>query len=211
MRGPWARDVMVAIGGPEWSQRPLKVSEISVGIGRLTANVDGCAVTLSVERIPRSTWVSMVRFARGMGPLEEAVNGRLQSPHLGVLLEEDWGEQLIPRPGLIRRTCTCDESGRCEHVAAVGLAFADAVDDDPSLLLRWRGCVDEDEPESEQVDPWLGGALPVPGEPRNLPVGAVLKRLGPSGIQVGDEDLADVLQAAYDAFAQEVSDTPKGV
>jgi hypothetical protein len=29
----------------------------------------------------------------------------------------------------------------------------------------------------------------------------VLKRLGPSGIMVGDEDLADVLQAAYEAFA----------
>jgi hypothetical protein len=199
MKGPWARAVYVAVAGEE---RPTSaVDELDVQIGHLTALVGSCTVTLAAERIPRSTWVSMVRFAHGMGPLEEAVNGRLQSPHLGVLLDEDWGEQLIPRPGLIRRTCTCDESGRCEHVAAVGLAYADAIDDDPSLLLRWRGCVDEEEPESELVDPWLGGALPVPGTARGLPVGAVLKRLGPSGIQVGDEDLADVLQAAYEAFA----------
>jgi hypothetical protein len=29
----------------------------------------------------------------------------------------------------------------------------------------------------------------------------VLKRLGPSGIQLGDDDLADVLLPAYEAFA----------
>ena len=57
----------------------------------------------------------------GHGPLEEAVEGRLQSTHLEVLLEEDWGEQLIPRPGQIRRTCSCDESGHCEHVARYGV------------------------------------------------------------------------------------------
>src|ERR1051325_3532718 len=138
MRGPWSSQVLAAIAGSETCQTPLKVSDTFVAFGRLTANVGDCKVTLSTERIPRSTWVSMVRFARGMGPLEEAVDGRLQSPHLGVLLDEDWGEQLIPRPGLIRRTCTCDESGRCEHVAAVGMAFADALDDHPSLLLPWR-------------------------------------------------------------------------
>jgi hypothetical protein len=199
MRGPWARAVYVAIAGDE---RPMsRVDELDVRIGHLTARVGECEVSLAAERIPRSTWVSMVRFASGMGPLEEAVNGRLQSPHLGVLLDEDWGEQLIPRPGRIRRTCSCDEDARCEHVAAVGLAFADAIDDDPRVLLRWRGCVDEDEPASERVDPWTGGALPVPGTARGLPVGAVLKRLGPSGIQVGDEDLADVLEVAYEAFA----------
>jgi hypothetical protein len=199
VRGPWARAILVAVAGDE---RPAShVDELDVGIGRLSARVGECTVTLAAERVPRATWVSMLRFARGMGPLEEAVSGRLQSPHLSVLLDEDWGEQLIPRPGQIRRTCSCDESGRCEHVAAVGLAFADAIDEDASLLLRWRGCIDEDEPESERADPWSGGALPEPGASRGLPVGAVLKRLGPSGIMVGDEDLVDVLQLAYEAFA----------
>ena len=201
MRGPWARDMLVAVTGAETCQTPLEVSDTIVEIGRLTARVGECEVTLVAERVPRATWVSMLRFARGMGPLEEAASGRLQSPHLSVLLDEDWGEQLIPRPGQIRRTCSCDESGRCEHVAAAGLAFADAIDEDAALLLRWRGCVDEDEPESERVDPWAGGTLPEPGEPRGLPVGAVLKRLGPSGILVGDEDFADVLQEAYEAFS----------
>jgi len=34
-----------------------------------------------------------------------------------------------------------------------------------------------------------------------LPVGAVVKRLGRSGIRVGDTDLADALAPAYRAFA----------
>ena len=105
MRGPWARGVPVAVAGDE---RPTShVEELDVAIGHLSARVGECAVTLAADRVPRATWVSMTRFARGMGPLEEAVGGRLQSPHLGVLLDEDWGEQLIPRPGQIRRTCSC--------------------------------------------------------------------------------------------------------
>jgi hypothetical protein len=36
---------------------------------------------------------------------------------------------------------------------------------------------------------------------RPMPVGAVLKRLGPSGIAVGEDDLAQVLERAYEAFA----------
>ena len=200
--GPWAQSILIAVTGADRCQTLLEVSDTSVEIGRLKARVGECAVTLAAERVPRSTWVSMARFARGMGPLEEAVEGRLQSPHLEVLLEEDWGEQLVPRPGRIARTCTCDESGRCEHVEAVGCAFAEAIDDDPSVLLRWRGCVDEDEPERDALDDWVGAALPVPGTRRGLPAGAVLKRLGPSEIMVGDEDLADVLQVAYEAFAE---------
>jgi hypothetical protein len=199
VRGPWARSLLVAVAGDE---RPeADVDELDVEIGRATARVGECTVVLAAERVPRATWVAMLRYAQGMGPLEEAVKGRIQSTHLDHLLAEDWGERLIPRPGQIRRTCTCDPSGACEHVAAVGLAFADAIDADPRLFLRWRGCVDEPTPELVQGDPWLGGELPEPAPPRALPVGAVLKRLGASGIQIGDQDLADVLEPAYEAFA----------
>jgi hypothetical protein len=177
------------------------VDELTVEVGRVTALVDGCEVALSAEPVARASWAAMVRYARGMGPLEQAVAGRLQSTHLDHLLAEDWGEQLVPRPGQIRRQCSCDPSGDCEHVAAVGLAFADAIDEDPALLLRWRGCVEGPVPVLDRGDPWIGGPLPEPGPRRALPVGAVLKRLGPSGIPVGDDDLADVLVRAYEAFA----------
>jgi hypothetical protein len=198
MRGPWSRSILNAVAGDD---RTLGVDSLQVEVGRLVARVQGCEVMLSAEPVARASWAAMVRYARGMGPLEQAVAGRLQSTHLDHLLAEDWGEQLIPRRGQIRRVCSCDEGGACEHVAAAGRAFADAIDEDPSLLLRWRGCVDEPPAEADRGDPWAGGALPEPGPQRALPVGAVLKRLGPSGILVGDEDLADVLQVAYRAFA----------
>ena len=199
MRGPWARSVLTAVTGDAWPT--LHVEALDIEVGRLTARVGGCDVSLSAEPVARANWAAMVRYSRGMGPLEQAVTGRLQSTHLDHLLAEDWGEQLIPRPGQIRRECSCDPSAACEHVAAVGLAFADAIDEDPSLLLRWRGCVEGPRPEVDHGDPWVGGQLPEPGPRRALPVGAVLKRLGPSGIVVGDDDLADVLLPAYEAFA----------
>jgi hypothetical protein len=199
MRGPWARSLLNAVAGE--AQPTVQADSLEVEVGRLTARVQGCEVVLSAEPVARASWAAMVRYARGMGPLEQAVAGGLQSTHLDHLLAEDWGEQLIPRRGQIRRECSCDDGEGCEHIAAAGLAFADAIDEDPSRLLRWRGCVEGPIPELDRGDPWTGGPLPEPGPPRALPVGAVLKRLGPSGILVGDEDLADVLQAAYRAFA----------
>lgn len=198
MRGPWARSVLTAIARD--ARSTLTADALDVEVGRLTARVGECVVAVGAEPVSRSSWTAMVRYSKGMGPLQEAVAGRLQSTHLDHLLAEDWGEQLIPRPGQIRRECTCDPSGGCEHVAAAALAFADAIDEEPGLLLRWRGCVEGPLPEVERGDPWAGGPFPEPSPPRALPVGAVLKRLGPSGILVGDKDLADVLQVAYEAF-----------
>ncbi len=199
MRGPWARAILTAVDGDARAAGPVDALEVDVGLVR--ARVGACEVTLGADPVARASWTAMVRYAQGMGPLEQAVAGRLQSTHLDHLLAEDWGEQLIPRPRQIRRTCTCDPSGACEHVAATALAFADAIDDDPALLLRWRGCVEGAVPAADRGDPWAGGLLPERGRPRALPVGAVLKRLGPSGIQVGERDLADVLLPAYEAFA----------
>jgi hypothetical protein len=197
VRGPWARSVLAAVAGDV--RADAGVDELDVEVGRVTGRVEGCEVTLTVGRVPPRIWAAMVSYARGRGALEDAVEGRMQSSHLEHLLEEDWGEPLVPRPRAIGRTCTCDDDGECGHVAAVGLAFADAIDGDPGLLLRWRGCGVEALPSG---DPWAGGELPEPAPPRTMPVGAVLKRLGPSGIAVGDEDLADVLLEAYEAFAR---------
>ena len=100
--------------------------------------------------------------------------------------------------------------------------MAREIDRDPSLLLRWRGC-GQAEPENEVEpevappvptgDQWRAGTLPPRRPPRPLPAGAVLKRLGPSGVRisgvrisgvrVGGGDLTDVLQVAYAAFAAE--------
>ena len=177
------------------------VEALDIEIGRVTARVGECDVSLSAEPVPRANWIAMVRYCAGHGPARAGGQGSLQSTHLDHLLAEDWGEQLIPRPGQIRRECTCDPSAACEHVAAVGLAFADAIDEDPSLLLRWRGCVDEPGPRSCHGDPWLGGAATRAGAATGVAGRSRAEAARSERDRVGDDDLADVLLPAYEAFA----------
>jgi uncharacterized Zn finger protein len=126
----------------------------------------------------------------------------------------DWDEPLIPPARSVRRTCTCrdaDRNGACKHVIGLAYVLAQAIDDDPSLLLEWRGCTAETREETARPqaqsagDPWDAGPLPVLGEARALPVGSVLKRLGASGLVVDGVDLRDALEPAYSAFAGQPS------
>jgi len=151
-------------------------------------------------------WAAIARFARGNQRLEAGVEGREQSVHLMHLMEIDWDEPLLPRANGITRLCTCDGGGGCAHVAAVAYAVAQEIDADPGVLLRWRG-LDAAEPEERPVptlvpdEAWRAGPIPSPVPLRPLPVGAVLGRLGASGVDVGGEDVSSVLRRAYEAFA----------
>jgi hypothetical protein len=205
-RGPWAEAVLAAVAGDD---EGLAVSDFRVEEGTVSGEVDGCAVSVGAGVVPQRLWAAMWRFARGNGPLEAAAEGREQSDHLEHLLREDWGVALVP--DRIASTCSCDGSSACVHAAALARAFADAIDADPSALLRWRGCTperaqqplelaDDDERELAPPEEWEAGPLPAARPLRPMPAGAVLKRLGPVGVRVGDRDLADVLQAAYEAF-----------
>lgn len=221
--GPWSRSFVSALVGR--TERPsdeavAEVHDLTVEMGTIQAAVGECTVTLTAERVPSRIWTAMSRFAQGRGPLEEAVAGRAQAVHLEHLMAEDWGEPLIPRANSIARACTCDEAGACDHITALAYAVADAVDADPSLLLRWRGCF-ANAPEEVAgapmvaiqaakagVDPWRGGALPEPAAARKSPAGVMLKRLGPSGLLVGEVDLADVLSEAYTNLCLNGRDSP---
>jgi len=118
VRGPWARSVLAAVAGDV--RADAGVDELDVEVGRVTGRVEGCEVTLTVGRVPPRIWAAMVSYARGRGALEDAVEGRMQSSHLEHLLEEDWGEPLVPRPWAIGRTCTCDDDGVCGDLRSVG-------------------------------------------------------------------------------------------
>jgi uncharacterized Zn finger protein len=232
--GPWARLLASSVvrdegAAPAERARELlregAVGELEVTLGAVSATVEGCAAEISAVPVPPQIWTTMTRFARGNRPLEDAVEGRVQSAQLEHVMIEDWSEPLVPRPHELGRTCSCDGGGLpCEHVAALAYAVAEAIDADPSLLLRWRGCVPAPElpqeassaPAPEATvdpaddDPWRApGTFPEPRPLRPLPVGAVLKRLGPSGLRLRGDDLATVLQRAYDAFAEHSWEPPR--
>ena len=199
--GPWSRSFVAAVAGNA-DNPELEVTALRINAGEIRAGVEGCEVTLSAHVISARIWTSMARYAQGMGQLEQAVEGRIQSVHLEHLLQEDWGELLIPRASQIAQACTCDESAGCEHVAAVAYAFADEIERTPRVLLRWRGVADVTEEESASpADPWQGKELSALTEARPMPRYAVLKRLGPSEMYLGgNEDLANALRIAYEAL-----------
>jgi hypothetical protein len=198
--GPWSRSFVAAVAGNA-DNPELEVTALRINAGEIRAVVEGCEV-MSAHVIPARIWTSMARYAQGMGQLEQAVEGRIQSVHLEHLLQEDWGELLIPRASQIAQACTCDESAGCEHVAAVAYAFADEIERTPRVLLRWRGVADVTEEESASpADPWQGKELSALTEARPMPRYAVLKRLGPSEMYLGgNEDLANALRIAYEAL-----------
>lgn len=219
--GPWARALALAVVGDERSAEAVRGAELARGaaaralrieLGAVFAEVDddgeSCEVSLLVARVPVGIWSAMTRFARTRASLQPGVEGSVQSTQLEQLMTEDWGEPLVPGAEAIARACTCTADGDCEHVAAVGYVLADAVDGDPARLLRWRGCVDGTADGAGGGDPWRGGLLPELAPRRPRPADAVLLRLGPSGIRVGDGDLTDVLRRAYDAFASGDSPGP---
>jgi uncharacterized Zn finger protein len=216
--GPWARLLASGIVRDEGSstaergRRLLREGEVSglrVEVGAIEAVVGGCAVVLAADPVPPRIWAAMTRYAQGKPPLEAAVEGGAQSVHLEHLMTIDWEQPLVPPARALRISCACDGDG-CEHVAALAYAVAEEIDREPSALLQWRGCGVEqpqaEEPEAPPEPPlgddaWRAGPLPAPRPLRPLPTGAVLKRLGPSGVKVDGVDLAEVLQRAYASFA----------
>jgi uncharacterized Zn finger protein len=199
--GPWSRSFVAAVAGNA-DNPELEVTALRINAGEIWAVVEGCEVSLTAHVIPARIWASMARYAQGMGQLEQAVEGRIQSVHLEHLLQEDWGELLIPRASQIAHACTCDEPEACEHIAAVAYAFADEIERTPRVLLRWRGVADQDElATTTSTDPWQGKELSALADARPMPTHAVLKRLGPSELLVGgNEDLTNALRVAYEAL-----------
>jgi len=223
-QGAWARLFASAAVGDEGSSsaeagrtlaRDGRVHTVTVSEGVLGGRVDhdGVEQTAEIAADPVSPriWAAATRSARCNPQLEAAVAGRSQSDHLEHVMAGDRAEPLVPATRSLRRTCTCGRPGTCAHLAALAYALADRIDREPSLLLRWRGCtepVEQAEPSSAEPDSivsseeiWEAGPLPQLGPPRPLPPAAVLKRLGKSRIQVGAQDLAEVLERAYASFA----------
>ncbi len=175
--GPWARLLASAVVPDEGSARAERgrelaweglVSDVSVGMGAIRARVVGSSgsdylVSLEASALPSRAWTDAVRAARERPALGPGVEGTTQSVHLAHYLEAEEREPLVPPTRRIRTTCTCPDRERspvCKHVAALAFVIAAAIDRDPSLLLRWRGCEPVAPPASRSEDPWLAGVLP---------------------------------------------------
>ena len=222
-QGPWSRLLASGIVGDESASsaehgrtlaRSGAVHTVAVSEGRLSGRVEDAtaehAVEIAAEPVSPRIWAAASRSARGSAQLEAAVAGRAQSVQLEHVMAVDWEEPLVPPARALRRSCGCGGPAPCAHVAALAYVLADRIDREPALLLRWRGCTEQTAAEEPAAEPapivatdeiWEAPTPPELGPRRPLPTGAVLKRLGPSGIQVGALDLADVLQRAYASFA----------
>ncbi len=217
--GPWARLLASAVVPDEGSARAERgrelardgaVSGVSVQEGAIRGRVRGSsgsdyAVSLETAVLPSQVWSESLRAARTRPSLEAGVEGTVQSVHLAHYLETEQRAALVPPSRGLRTSCTCPDRERssvCKHIAALAFVVADAIDADPSLLLRWRGCEPAAVPASRSGDAWSAGPLPPPRPLRPLPPGAVVKRLGRSGIRVDGRDLSEALEPAYRAFAR---------
>lgn len=167
MKHPWAVALRPKDGEAVLGTR---VADLRVEPSLVTGRVDDESVSLSAPPIPRGIWAEV----------------DVSSPLLAQTLEHTWEEPLVPR--------AIATSG--EHADALLQAFAEAVEDDPTLLLRWRG-YDQGPVEG---DPWQGGAFPALPALARRPPESVPNRFGASGIRVGDDDLVTVLVRIYAAL-----------
>lgn len=205
--GVRARSRRGAIGETWWSRRFLELLE-SFGIGGrldrgrsyarkgqvISLDVDPGAVTAPVQ----GSRARPYRVRIGLAPLSEADWRRAEDamvsraafvasllagemPHDIEQAFDGCDRDLFPSAlDELDTRCTCpDWANPCKHVAAVYYLLAEAFDDDPFLILRWRGrdrgellanlrALRGNEPAATPAvagdDPWAGiVAAPPPG------------------------------------------------
>jgi SWIM zinc finger len=194
--------------------------------GAVVADVQGSrsepyAVTVSTRELTDAQW-SAVRDAMRA---RAAFVAQLLAGHVPPELEavfEDAGVPLLPaRWRDVHARCSCpDPENPCKHVAAVLYVFADRLDDDPWLLLRWRGRERADvladvgravSAGPSLVAPWwpLVPGAPQPSADDGRPQweltdpAATLTRLGPLGVDVRSRPVTELLVDAYAAIIAE--------
>jgi len=194
--------------------------------GLLVAQVQGSrrtpyVVTVAAPAPSEAQWSAVEEAMR----LRVAFAARLIAGEVPPELEALFGEAgvgLFPgRWADVRAACSCpDWENPCKHIAAVMYVFADRLDDDPWLLLLWRGRTREEllahlsaaTVTSPVVAPWWplvpGAHLPVAATdgatdllagPPTDPA-AALQRCEPLDVEIRGVPATDLLAAAYDAF-----------
>ena len=110
--------------------------------GRVTGQVQGSRpqpyqVTIAIPAYDGTQW-TQIRAALGAQALYRAALLAGEIPHELVELFDELELPLFPSE--LDMTCSCPDWGKpCKHVSAVLYVLAEAFDDDPFLVLAWRG------------------------------------------------------------------------
>jgi uncharacterized Zn finger protein len=125
--------------------RAERVLALDVEPGLVTADVQGSRydpyrVELGVRVFTEEEWERAIEALAS----QALFAAKLLAGEMPEDIEDafaDLGLSLFPStPDELSMSCSCpDAVSPCKHVAAVHYAFAERLDDDPFLLLRWRG------------------------------------------------------------------------
>jgi hypothetical protein len=157
------------------------VISLEVESGEVNALVQGSRVT------PYKVRIGLPRFTELIWAKAEVVLAE-QAIHSARLLAGEFPPELEPvlagigaplfpgRLGDLTLSCSCpDQMVPCKHLAAAFYLLAERFDDDPFLILRWRGREREallsrlrqlrsdDEPDPDETDGTMAGAGGVAG------------------------------------------------
>jgi uncharacterized Zn finger protein len=122
--------------------RKGQVMDFALAPGRVTARVQGSrprpyAVTIDITAFDDAQWTELTE-ALGSRALYRAALLAGEMPHEIVDLFAEHRLPLFPDDLDIRCSCP-DWSVPCKHGSAVLYVLAEAFDDDPFLVLAWRG------------------------------------------------------------------------
>ncbi|WP_433299865.1 SWIM zinc finger family protein [Actinoplanes sp. CA-030573] len=212
--------------------RKGQVMDFQLSAGRVTARVQGSrpqpyAVEIAIAAFDDPQWTALLS-ALGSRALYRAALLAGEMPREIIELFDEQGLPLFPDRLDIRCSCP-DWSVPCKHGSAVLYVLAEAFDDDPFLVLAWRGR-DRDTllaalrgtPEPvEEVDPLAVEESPLedhvadfysPGislsrlrerPPRvTTPPELLLRALDPPPVKVRHIPLTDLLRPAYRDLAE---------
>lgn len=210
--------------------RSGQVMGLRVAPGEVTARVQGSIPA------PYTVRIGLVPFTDAeWARAEEALAG--QALFLASLLAGEMprdvedaftaaGLSLFPSsPNQLRTECSCpDAANPCKHIAATFYILAEGFDDDPFLVLAWRGRTRErlldrlrelrgalpaaaegapEPPPPPPADYWRAGpelaALQFTPRATGMP-DAVLRQLGPLPPEAGGERIQQSLAQAYALF-----------
>jgi uncharacterized Zn finger protein len=122
--------------------RKGQVMEFDLTPGRVTGRVQGSRpepyrVTITIPAYDDADWAAVIE-ALGSQALYRAALLAGEMPH--EIVEVFEGLDLPLFPDALEMTCSCPDWGvPCKHLSAVLYVLAEAFDDDPFLVLAWRG------------------------------------------------------------------------